>query len=176
MRSTRVRYDEAGSALPAEHRETWDVIGWGRKRSRRWVALVLPGLLLRALIPLGFMPMFGPGLSVQLMLCEGYAPVPSTAAQMSMDMPMDMPMDMSTGVPGLTHTGGPASTGGGVPSHQDHSSCPYGASPAIAALPALTHAPISLEPTAQSPIGAPQVAHLQIAPRAQSPRGPPLQV
>jgi len=142
------------------------LIGWGRKRSRRWVALVLPGLLLRALIPLGFMPMFGPGLSVQLMLCEGYAPVPSTAAE----MPMDMPMDMRAGVPAQ------ARTGGGFPSHQDHSSCPYGASPTLAALPALTHVPLSFEPIAPSPIRAPQVAHLEIAPRAQSPRGPPLQV
>jgi hypothetical protein len=152
------------------------LIGWGRKRSRRWVALVLPGLLLRVLIPVGFMPMFGPGLSVQLMLCEGYAPVPSTAAQMSTDMSMDMPMDMPMRVPAHDLTGTAGSTGGGVPSHQDHSSCPYGASPAIAALPALTHVPISLEPTAQSPLRAAQVAHLEIAPRAQSPRGPPLQV
>ncbi len=144
------------------------MIGWDRKRSRRWVALVLPGLLLRALIPLGFMPMFGPGLSVQLMLCEGYAPVPSTAAEMSMDMPM--PMDVPRGVPEQ------ARTGGGFPSHQDHSSCPYGASPTLAALPALTYVPISFEPTAQSPIRAPQVGYLEIAPRAQSPRGPPLQV
>jgi hypothetical protein len=39
-------------------------------------------LLLRALIPVGFMPMFGPGFGVQLTLCEGYAPVPSTAMDM----------------------------------------------------------------------------------------------
>jgi hypothetical protein len=146
------------------------LIGWGRKRSRRWVALVLPGLLLRALIPLGFMPMFGPGLSVQLMLCEGYAPVPSAAVEMPADMPMDMPMDMPTGMTAQ------ARTGGGFPSHQDHSSCPYGASPTLAALPAVTHVPVAFEPIAPSPIQAPQVAHLEIAPRAQSPRGPPLQV
>jgi hypothetical protein len=123
-------------------------------------------LLLRALIPLGFMPMFGPGLSVQLMLCEGYAPVPSAAAE----MPADMPMDMPTGITAQ------ARTGGGFPSHQDHSSCPYGASPTLAALPAVTHVPVAFEPIAPSPIQAPQVAHLEIAPRAQSPRGPPLQV
>src|ERR1039458_8263778 len=39
--------------------------------------MMLPGLLLRALIPLGFMPTFGPSLRVQLTLCEGYAPAPS---------------------------------------------------------------------------------------------------
>ena len=146
------------------------MIEWGRKRSSRWVAFVLPGLLLRALIPLGFMPLFGPGLSVQLMLCEGYAPVPSTAAEMRMDMPMDMPMDVPASAPAQVRTGG------GFPSHQDHSSCPYGASPTLAALPALAHLPVSIEPIAPSPIRAAQVGHLEIAPRAQSARGPPLQV
>jgi hypothetical protein len=154
------------------------LIGWGRKRRSRWVVLVLPGLLLRAMIPLGFMPMFGPGLSVQLMLCEGYAPVPSTAAQMSMDMAMDlrMPMDMPMGVSAPAHTGGPDSTSGGSPSHQDHSSCSYGAGPTLAALTRFSDVPISIQPTAQLPTRAPQVAHPEVAPRAQSPRGPPLKV
>ena len=157
----RARYDPNRSALPTEHRETSHLIGWGRKRSRRWVALVLPGLLLRALIPLGFMPMFGPGLSVQLMLCEGYAPVPSPAAEMPMDMPMDMPM---------------GATGHHSPTHQDHAACPFGASPVFASLPVFSVELPTISPAAKQPLQSAQLAHLQITPRAQSPRGPPLEV
>ena len=150
-----------------------ELIGWSRKRSKRWAAIVLPGLLLRALIPVGFMPMFGPDFGVQLTLCEGYAPVPSTAMDMSMDMPMDMPI----GLPVPHHPGGESSPGGSGPdSHQDHSACPYGASPTFAALPALANVLLTVQPSQQSRQFAPQVAHYAIAPRAQSPRGPPLEV
>lgn len=149
------------------------MIGWARKRSCCWVAIVLPALLLRALIPLGFMPMFGPGLRVQLTLCEGYAPVPSTAMDMSMDMPMDMPM----GVPPQHHPGGaPSPRKGSSPVQQDHRTCPYGASPVLASVPALTILPVTEQRSPEAPTSAPQVAHFEIAPRAQSPRGPPVEV
>ena len=144
------------------------MIRWGRKRASWWVALVLPGLLLRALIPVGFMPMFGPGLSARLTLCEGYAPIPS--------MPMDMSMDMPMGVPAQHHSGGPAPGRNGPPSNQDHSTCPYGTSPTLALLPALTDVPVTVPASAPSLISDPQVAHFEIATRAQSPRGPPLEV
>ena len=144
------------------------MIGRGRKRASWWVAVVLPGLLLRALIPVGFMPMFGPGLSVQLTLCEGYAPLPSMAMDMSMDMPM--------GVPAQHHSGGPGPGRNGPPSNQDHSSCPYGTSPTLASLPALTDVPVTVQASAPSLILDPQVAHFEIATRAQSPRGLPLEV
>ena len=78
------------------------LVSWGRRRARLWVAFVLPGLLLRALIPVGFMPMFGPNFGVRITLCEGYAPVPSMPMDMSMDMPMDMPMS----VPAQHHSPG----------------------------------------------------------------------
>src|ERR1700722_19763927 len=104
------------------------LIRWGRSRANWWVALVLPGLLLRALIPLGFMPMFGPDISLRLMLCNGYAPFPS----MPMDMSMDMLMAASTDMP-AQHP--PVAPGNGVPSHQQHRTCPYGASSTLAALP-----------------------------------------
>jgi hypothetical protein len=144
------------------------LIRWGRRCSKLWVAIVLPGLLLRGLIPLGFMPMFGPGLGVQLMLCEGYAPLPSMATAMSADISMDRPMDMPVEAPG------PA--GGGSPPHHDHSACPYGTSPAHAALSAWTDMPLSAQPAAPAQISAPQIDHFEITPRAQSPRGPPLEV
>jgi hypothetical protein len=139
----------------SRQRVTGKLIRWNRRRTNWWVALVLPGLLLRALIPLGFMPMFGTDFSVQLTLCEGYAPVPA-----SMDMSMDMPMDGK----------------GGVPSHQDHSSCPYGASPTLASLPALSAVAQSVQLSATPTLSSPQVTYFELSPRAQSPRGPPLQV
>ena len=77
-----------------------DLSSWmRRKRLRWWVALLLPALVLRSLIPLGFMPMFGPGYGVQFVLCEGYAPVAGTTSSMSMSMSMDMPMDAATDRP-----------------------------------------------------------------------------
>ncbi|MEA3174341.1 MAG: hypothetical protein QOF42_1752, partial [Gammaproteobacteria bacterium] len=36
------------------------------KRARGWLAVLLPVLLLRALIPVGFMPMIGPDHSIRL--------------------------------------------------------------------------------------------------------------
>jgi hypothetical protein len=137
------------------------LIRWGRSRANWWVALVLPGLLLRALIPLGFMPNFGPDFSVRLTLCDGYAPVPS----MAMDMSMDMPMGALTDAPGT-----------GIPSHQEHGTCPYGASPTLAALPALTAVSQTVQVSATSLISSPQVDYFELSARAQSPRGPPLQV
>lgn len=149
------------------------LIRWGRRRGKLWIAIVLPGLLLRALIPLGFMPMFGPNFGVQLTLCEGYAPVPSMVMDMSLDMPMDMPMP----APAQHHSGGEPSSGkDGTHSHQDHSTCPYGASPTFAALVATTAVPASAQASVPSLTLAPQVAHFELAPRAQSPRAPPLEV
>jgi hypothetical protein len=155
------------------------LIGWGRRRGSWWVAIVLPGFLLRSLIPIGFMPAFGPGLSARLMLCEGYAPVPSmfvsTAMDMSSDMPM--PMDMPMAGPAQHDPAGDSHSGGNhTPTHQDHSACPYGASPALAAPPLLAVVPPVIQPSPQALRQTPQVAHYQIAARAQSPRGPPLPV
>jgi hypothetical protein len=149
------------------------LVTWGRRRARLWVAFVLPGLLLRAMIPVGFMPMFGPNFDVRITLCEGYVPVPSMPMDMSMDMPMDMPMS----VPAHRNSPGePSSGNGGAPSHQDHSTCPYSASPTFAALVALTTVPAPVQASTRSLISSPQIDHFQIAPRAQSPRGPPLEV
>ena len=147
---------------------------WGRKRANWWVALVLPGLALRSLIPVGFMPMFGPDFSVRLMLCEGYAPVPSMAIpSMGMAMPADMPMDISMDMPTGPLTQHPPH---GSPGQQDHSACPYGASPALAAQPAFSILPVTMPRALEPPAAAAQVTHIEIVPRAQSPRGPPVDV
>jgi len=140
-------------------------MGWGRKRGKLWVAIVLPGLLLRAFIPIGFMPMFGPSFSVSLMLCEGYAPIAPSAMDMSMGMPMDMPMNMPAD----------GSEDHPLASDQDHSTCPYGASPALAHGAPWTPSVVSEQRPQEPPAAAPQVSHYNLLPRAQSPRGPPLE-
>ena len=151
----------------------------GRKRVRWWAALLLPALVLRSVIPLGFMPMFGPGLGVQFVLCEGYAPVPGTTSSPS--MAMDMPMDGAPGAVANSASGGSDHSrqndaplvDGGAPVHQDHGTCPYGTAPALGGLPALTVALVSDQPVAAPVVAAAQVAYFEVSPRAQSSRGPP---
>lgn len=126
------------------------------------------------------MPMFGPHLSVSLMLCPAYAPAwtvrssasshlsDSSAADPSMDvsMGMDMPMsmDMSTGMP----------TSGSDPDHRDHSSCPYAASATLAGTPTLFGVTVSEQSMTRLALPLPQISDFKIVPRAQSARAPPV--
>jgi hypothetical protein len=161
--------------------------------------MLLPSLLLRSLIPIGYMPMFGSGFSVGLMLCPAYAPIPAAiggaadpgrqtaTADATMDMSgMDMPMDMSmSGTPqpspsvrnadaggGTSHGSAPSPDGGS--GHQDHTLCPYAASATLGAPPASYGPAVNGQSTAHYTLFAPQVAYFQLAARAQSARGPPL--
>jgi hypothetical protein len=135
------------------------------------VAIALPGFLLRSLIPVGFMPMFGPGLHLSLMLCETYAPVPAIPAPaasmaMPMDMPMDMAMPMAAGVPHPDHPD--------HPDHQEHNSaCPYGSGPTLATTAVWAAPQLASLRSAQPRDSTPQVTTFAVLPRAQSPRGPP---
>ena len=135
----------------------------GRNPSMWWAVIFLP-ILLRALVPVGFMPVFAPGFNVRMVVCDGYAPVPRAAA-MPEDMPMGMPMDMGTNA---------SESHGGDPAHGDHGSCPYGSAPALGALPSLAVlTPLLIHRSLESSLAAAQVAYVQVSPRAQSPRGPP---
>jgi hypothetical protein len=133
-----------------------------RKQMRLWVALLLPALVLRALIPLGFMPTFGPGYDVRFVVCEGYAPLPGATYSMSMGMPMGMPMD--------------AASGNAPAPHQDHGTCPYGSAPALGGLPAFAIVLVSVQHVAERPASSAQVEYFVLSPRAQSPRGPPVAI
>ncbi|MGO8855190.1 MAG: hypothetical protein ACLPTF_04745 [Steroidobacteraceae bacterium] len=137
---------------------------------------MLPGFLLRSLIPVGFMPMVGPDHSVQLVVCDSYAAVPRSASptNLSMDMPMDMSMDPAMDMSAHHHPVGAAHPEGGAPVHQDHGTCPYGASPALGALPSVAIVPIVVQQPAEPAVAAAQVAYFEVSPRAQSPRGPPV--
>jgi hypothetical protein len=150
----------------------------------------MPGLLLRALVPVGFMPLFGPGLSVGLMLCPAYAPVPiglGTAGphsgndqppdesmdMSSMDMSMDMPMGATHGE--SSHAPTPSPAGGSMPSgdYQQHSLCPYAKSATLAGPFALFSLPVAEHSSTTLVLLVPQITWFQISPRAQSPRAPP---
>ena len=133
----------------------------GRRHIRSWVALLLPVLLWRALIPVGFMPMIGPDHSVQLVICDSYAPLPPGL----MDMPMDGDMDMS-------HSDG--GDDGGAPVHQDHGSCPYGSSPALGALPTFSVAPVIADQPAARLFFSPDPRVFETQSRAHAARGPPV--
>lgn len=143
-----------------------------RKQQRWWMAFMLSAFCMRSLIPVGFMPMVGPGHGIRLVVCDSYAPVPwrvGTSMDMSGDMPMDAGMDMSR----HHHADGATNSGGGPPVHQDHGSCPYGSGPALGTLPTLAVAPVALHRPAELAVASAQVAYFEIPRRAQSPRGPP---
>jgi hypothetical protein len=155
-----------------------DSLHWNRrKRAHWWVAFLLPGFLLRALIPVGFMPMVGPDHGIRLVVCESYAPVPWTTSSMSMDMPMDMPMDMTrhaaTEAPGHPHTDHAARPDGHSPAHQGQGTCPYGSGPALGALPTLAVLPEAIQRSPDTALASSQIRYFEVSPRAQSPRGPP---
>jgi hypothetical protein len=129
------------------------------RRTRGLTAWLLAVFLLRSLIPVGFMPMIGPGHSVQLALCDGYAPVQPMPMSQSMDMSMDPHPDMSQ--PGHA-------------THQDHGTCLFGSSPALGAPLALAAFPGAHVPAAGIRARSPQVLHREVPYRAQSARGPPV--
>jgi hypothetical protein len=134
----------------------------GIKRMRGWLAVLLPVFVLRALIPVGFMPMVGLDHSIRLVICASYAPLPAAL----MDMPMDAGMDMSHSAAG--HGVGSA------PVHQIHGDCPYGSSPALGALPALPFAPSSVQRPAPLELATSQIDFFHAPLRAQAPRAPPV--
>lgn len=136
------------------------LLSWMRRKQMGWwVALMLPGFLLRSLVPVGFMPMVGSDHSVKLVVCDSYAPVPWASA--SMDMDMSQPH----------HAEG--SGGGGPPVRQDHGTCSYGSSPALGALPTLAILPEVVPASSELAVDSSQIAYFEVSPRAQSPRGPP---
>ncbi len=135
------------------------------KRLKTWWGILFLPVVLRSLIPIGFMPMVGPDSSVRLVLCEDYAPLPRESA----DMPAGMVMD--GGVMGASRTHGGHAHGG---SHGDHGGCPFGSSPALGALPSLAPESIAADRAVQPVAAAAQIEHFEVSFRAQSPRGPPV--
>jgi hypothetical protein len=148
------------------------LIRW-RHQYRGWgTLLVLPGLLLRALIPIGFMPMIGPGHSVQLVLCDSYAPVLPMNSSMDMSAATAMGDDMDMTQAGPLQSTPPTGPGGPAP-HQDHGGCLFGSSPALCTPLADAALPTFAQHRADLAAVAAQIGYFEVAVRAQSARGPP---
>jgi hypothetical protein len=130
-----------------------------RARRRCWLPLALPALMLRALIPAGFMPVAGAeGLTIGLCPDAGLPP--------GFVLPAD---------PHSHHHHHQHSPGGGDPSSATHHApCVFAASATLAPAPGAT---VLLEPRAVR--GDARVHELKARPfvpsilRAQSPRAPP---
>ena len=141
-----------------------------RSRGRRWTALLLPALVLRALIPFGFMPVVAGG-GMTIGLCPGEAQLPpGIAAAHQIDQHAEQHAQHA-GHALAEHSGGHAGDlGGGA----HHAPCLFAAS----ATPAVTPAIVALAPhdglEAQAPPAAAADFFLPTILRAQSPRGPPL--
>ena len=138
------------------------------KHANWWVVLLLL-VLLRALIPVGFMPMLGADFSLKLVVCDGDGPL-AIAPSISMPMSMDMP-------PGMVMDGSGLSTGSSDPhpGHGSHGTCPYGSAPALGALPSLAmQTPLLIRRALEAALATAQVASVEVSRRAHSPRGPPV--
>ena len=132
--------------LPAMHRAYP-----GLRRRRWWVAALLPALLLRALIPAGFMPAVGAG-SLALVFCE--------------------PSALGAAGPGAHHHHhGQDPTGHG--SHAASGECPFAqsAAPVLPTVPALDHGHPQLAHVAA--IRRDDQVFRTVPPRHAAARGPP---
>jgi hypothetical protein len=128
-----------------------------RTRRQRLASLLLPALVLRALIPVGFMPLAGSG-GVHLGFCPGAGPVPAARSELARHAPHHAHHD--GGAPGAPGT-----------SHQAACVFSAGASTVFAETPSAT----LTAALAQAP--AERAASLTVLPsilRAQSSRGPPI--
>lgn len=130
------------------------------RRKRRLALLVLPALLLRALIPVGFMPLAGAG-GAYLGFCPGAGALPPSARE------------LATHAAHLAHThlAGGAPHAPGAINH--HPACLFSAGATTAS--AVTPSAALASPVMAAP--AERVASLVLLPailRAQSSRGPPV--
>src|SRR5437763_12768209 len=141
-----------------------------RGRRGRVAALLLPALLLRALLPFGFMPLAGGnGLTFGFCPGEGALPAGLAAANVKLLHAAQSGQLHHDHAPGAPH-GGSRAPGGS--SHE--APCPFAASGKPAFAPAI----LTLE-TAASAAAPPEAyatasVFLPTVLRAQSPRGPPL--
>ena len=130
---------------------------WFSTRRRQWLlaGLVLPVLVLRALIPVGYMPVSDRG-GIHIDFCPGEAQPPGVLTAQS---------------PAHHHHHGGADHG--APAPESHAPCLFALSASPAFAPAVAVAAV-IPPAATAPAESP--AHRVYVPaivRAQSPRGPP---
>jgi len=130
-----------------------------RTRGRRLAWLLLPALLLRAVIPIGFMPLAGAD-GAYLGFCPGAGSLPASAEQLATHASHFGHAHHSGGVPG-------------TPGTQHHPACVFSAGAATEFASLLSAALAA----SVSPPPAARVTSLIVLPtilRAQSSRGPPI--
>lgn len=133
-----------------------------RTRRLAIALLVLPALLLRGLIPVGFMPEVDARGGISIALCPGETALPDNAARAPLGHQHDSHAHQhgshsSPGAPGATH----------------HAPCLFAASGAAAVTPAMPALTLSVPAVTRLPeIPASGVFPPSIL-RTQSPRGPP---
>ncbi|MGH8268374.1 MAG: DUF2946 family protein [Steroidobacteraceae bacterium] len=130
-----------------------------RTRRRRLALLVLPALLLRGLIPVGFMPMADRG-GIHIEFCPGEAQPPGALAGPLLAQH-------------LAHHHHPGGDHGG-PAGAHHAPCLYALSASPAFAPAVAAA--TLAPPPRTPLAEPALRRVFLPAilRAQTPRAPPL--
>ena len=130
---------------------------WFSARRRQWLlaGLVLPVLVLRALIPLGFMPVSArDGLRIDF--CPGEAQPPG-----------------ALGGESLAHHHHHGGADHGTPAPASHAPCLFALSASPAFAPAVAHAAL-IPPAATAPADSPaRAVFLPAIVRAQTPRAPP---
>ncbi|HEY0768438.1 MAG TPA: hypothetical protein VGD47_10820 [Steroidobacteraceae bacterium] len=128
-----------------------------RARRRRLAWLLLPALLLRALIPFGFMPVVAGG-GMAIGFCPGEAALPPGIAAAHQFQ--------------AHHSGGADPGAPGTTAH--NAPCLFAASAAAAFAPAVLGHAVSAAGVAPHDKPAATTVFLPTILRAQSPRGPPL--
>jgi hypothetical protein len=137
-----------------------------RRRRSMATCMLLGMLLLRAYVPVGFMPATGAPFLLQL--CPTAAPIPTA---LSMDMDPHMDMSGHRAMSGQMHT----TMGDGPASHRHDRAdeCPFGSAPAAGPLSQL-HAFDTAGPVPSvAPVIFQSALHASRPDRAHPPRGPP---
>jgi len=130
---------------------------WFSARQRQWLlaVLVLPVLVLRALIPIGYMPVSERG-GLYIDFCPGEAQPPGVLAPQS-----------------LAHHHHHGGAGHGTPAPVSHAPCLFALSASPAFAPAVATAAV-IPPASTVPAESPALrVFVPAIVRAQSPRGPP---
>lgn len=135
-----------------------------RRRRNLATCLLLGLLLLRAYVPVGFMP--ADGAPFLLQLCPA-------AGELPMDMSMDPHMDMSPGMDMSKGMDMPMGAAHGSHQHGHFDQCPFGSAPAAGPLSQfLVFEPAGLAPWF-TPADFQSARPSQRLQRAHPPRGPP---
>lgn len=141
-----------------------------RSVRRRFATLLIPALLLRALIPFGFMPLLGgSGLTIGFCPGEGALPAGLVAANVQLEHAKH------PALPGHDlAAGGGAHGGAGDPRHAGHEApCPFAASAKPAFAPVVLALATVAAPAVSGEASNALIVFLPTILRAQSPRGPP---